>query len=523
VQGVVQWRLYPEAAVVTHPRATRRVLRGLLMIVPSAIASASVGAQTPGQRCRVIELEERPTTRVTFEQQPGGVVTFAGGGVNFMCRSEGIRLLADSAEYYQASEIVYLFGNVRYTEKGTSVNARRITYWKNEERILAEGDVVAQLQNGTRMTGPRADYYRAVPALRPHALLRANERPHITLVRADTTNGAAQPATGARPASPASPSAAPATPGPGARSADTTVVDANTVFMDGDSLIYASGKVVVTRPDVVATSDSLFLDRATERARFLRDPVITGTTERPFTLTGSVIDLFSRERRLERVLSRVSAKVVSEDIELAADTIDLRLAENKLQRAFAWGTSRARAVSTAQDMTADSIEIIMPAQRMSEVRAIGKALAESEPDSTKITSRERDWLRGDTIVATFDSIPAADTTRKPRIRELRARVRASSFYQIPPDDTTSRCPKINYARGHEILVAFDSQTVRRVTVADSLNADGVYLECAAPTAAPGAAGAAGAAPTRPPTSPPAAPPPSAVPVPRPPPASGRRR
>jgi lipopolysaccharide export system protein LptA len=300
------------------------------------------------------------TTHTTVIQDPGRpVITYVGGGVDMLCRAEGIRLSADSAEYYQASEIVYLFGRVRYTEKGTQVDARRITYWKNEERILAEGDVVARLENGTRMTGPRADYYRAVPALRPRSQLRATDRPHIMLVRADTAASTSASGRAGAPKGGATPAAAATAP----RSADTTVVDANTVFMDGDSLIYASGKVVVTRPDVVATSDSLFLDRATERARFLRDPVITGTTERPFTLTGSVIDLFSRERRLERVLSRVSAKVVSEDIELAADTIDLRLAENKLQRAFAWGTSRARAVSTAQDMTADSIEIIMPAQR----------------------------------------------------------------------------------------------------------------------------------------------------------------
>jgi lipopolysaccharide export system protein LptA len=427
-------------------------------------------------------------------------------------------LVADSAEYYEASQIVYLFDNVHYTEKGTSVDARKITYWKNDERILAEGNVVARLANGTRLTGPRADYFRPVPGLRPRAQLRATDRPRITLVQADTAGGQAPPTTPARsqpaPATPARPAGQATT----ARPADTTIVDANTVFMDGDSLVYASGKVVVTRPDVVATSDSLFLDRATERARLLRDPVITGTDKRPFRLTGTVIDLFSRERRLERVLSRVSAKIVSEDIQLAADTLDLRFADNRLQRAYAWGTSRAHAVSTTQDMTADSIDIVMPAQRIREVRAVGKALAESEPDSTKIVSNERNWIRGDTIHALFDSISAADTTSKPRIRELRARVQASSFWQIAPDDSTSKCPKINYARGHEIRVAFDSQAVRRVTVADSVNADGVYLECAtAPTRTPGAAPATPASP------PPRTVPPPAVPVPRPPPDAGRRR
>jgi lipopolysaccharide export system protein LptA len=487
-------------------------------LIMAAMTSAAAQPQGQQQRCRTIELVPRDSaSRYSSILLPNDTrATYAGGGINVLCRTEGIRLEADSAEYYHASEVVYLFGNVHYTEKGTAVDANRITYWKRDERILAEGNVVARLANGTRMTGPRADYFRAIPGLRARAQLRAPDRPHITLVQADTNAPAAGRSSPARPAQPGR--ATQTLPATGeARPADTTVVDANTVFMDGDSLIYASGKVIVTRPDVVATSDSLFLDRATERARFLREPVIRGTGERPFTLTGSVIDLFSRDRRLERVLSRVTAKVVSEDIQLTADTIDLRLSDNRLQRAFVWGTSRARAVSTAQDMTADSIEIIMPGQRIREVRAVGTALAESEPDSLRITSTERDWLRGDTIIARFDSISAADTASKPRIRELRAQVRASSFYQIPPDDSTSRCPKINYARGDEIRVLFDSQNVSRVEVIDSVNADGVYLECLA-----GSGRAVGAPPNSPAPVPPV-PPSSVVPVPRPPPGAERRR
>jgi hypothetical protein len=281
--------------------------------------------------------------------------------------------------------------------------------------------------------------------------------------------------------------------------------------MDGDSLVYASGRVVVTRPDLVATSDSLALDRAAERARFIGNPVMRGSGERSFTLTGSVIDIYSRERRLERVLSRVTAKVVSDDITLSADTIDLRIRDDMLERAFAFGTTRARAISPAQDMTADSIEILMPGQHVREVRAIGQALAQSDPDSMRITSTERDWIRGDTVIAVFDSIPAADTTTKPRIRELRSIVEARSFYQIPPDDSASRCPKINYSRGDRITVAFDSQSVSSVLVTamrDSVVADGVYLECQT-TAGADRPGAGAIAPPRPGQQVPAPPPGSA--------------
>jgi len=513
----------------------RRRHLGSAIVLASACALQVAGGQETGRRCQNIELVKRSeTTALTGVQQPDeSFITYAGGGVIMVCRAEGVRLVSDSAEYHQAAEIVYLFGRVRYTEGTTAVDAQRITYWKVDERILAEGSVVARLGNGTTMTGPRADYLRAVPALRARAQLRATDRPHITLVQADTSRAGARSATPPPAREPVRSTARgtggrgrpPETPGlaGGAQPAgrpDTTVVDANTVFMDGDSLVYASGKVVVTRPDLVATSDSLALDRATERARFIGKPVMRGTGDRAFTLTGAVIDIFSRERKLERVLSRVDAKVVSEEIQLSADTLDLRIREDRLERAFAFGTSRARALSTAQDMTADSIEIHMPGQRIREVRAIGKAYALSNPDSTKIRSSERDWIRGDTIIAVFDSIAAADTTSKPRIRELRSLVSARSFYQVASDDSTGNCPKINYSRGEQITVAFDSQAVRRVSVQDSVNADGLFLECKAPDA-PAALGAGSPAPAvpprpaRPPVTAPAAsagpPPPTARP------------
>jgi lipopolysaccharide export system protein LptA len=441
----------------------------------------------PRERCPVITLENSDSG--LFQQLPGrGTVSFASGNVVFVCSAAGIRLSADSAEYHQASQIVYLFRNVRYTERGTRVDAQRMTYWKNEERLLAEGNVTANLDNGTTMRGPRVEYFRAVAPIRTRSRLHATGRPRITLVEIDTIRAADPPRSGVAR-------------GP---RADTTHVDANTVIMDGDSLVYASGRVIVTRPDVIATSDSLALDRARETVRFVRTPVINGTGDRPFTLTGTVIDLYSRDRRLERVVSSGTARVVSEDLRITADTIDLRITEQLLQRAFAWGKSRANAVSPTQDLTADSLDMIMPQQRLTEVRAIGRAEAKTTPDSTKIRAADRDLLRGDTVHALFDSLPPGDTTSRARLRELRARGRAVAFYHIAPADTLSRCPNINYSTGDEIVVRFDSGEVRDVVVAkqDSLPARGAYLECAAPAAAGAARPPAGSAPGAPPPGPP---------------------
>jgi len=166
---------------------------------------------------------------------------------------------------------------------------------------------------------------------------------------------------------------------------------------------------------------------------------------------------------------------VSADLDLKSDTVDLRVRDSRVEHAYAWGPSRATAVSPERDVVADSIEAIMPDQRIHEMHAVRRALARSLPDSTKIVSKERDFLKGDTIVARFDTIAAArDTTKNPPIREIVAAGNATSFYQIAASEGRSSPPGINYVEGRIITVVFDSGQMRTVTVTDS--ARGVYLE-----------------------------------------------
>jgi hypothetical protein len=169
---------------------------------------------------------------------------------------------------------------------------------------------------------------------------------------------------------------------------------------------------------VIARGDSAAMDQGREWARLMRRPTIEGRGTRPFTLTGAVIDLFARNRALERVLTMGTGRVVSEDMTLTADTLDFRMEQALLQRAYAWGPARARAVSPSYDITADSMDVQMPGQRLTEVRALRQAYAQSRPDTLRIRTSERDWMRGDTILATFDPPVAADTSKRPRIREL---------------------------------------------------------------------------------------------------------
>mgnify|MGYP001551083909 CR=1 FL=1 len=97
-------------------------------------------------------------------------------------------------------------------------------------------------------------------------------------------------------------------------------------------------------------------------------------------------------------------------------------------------------------------------------------------DTTKFRTTERDRLTGDTIVAYFDSIPARDTTSKPRIRLLVATGHATSLQHLPPRDTSVCIPAINYVRGQGITVRFDSSKVSTVHVRDPEQSSGVYIE-----------------------------------------------
>ena len=155
-------------------------------------------------------------------------------------------------------------------------------------------------------------------------------------------------------------------------------------------------------------------------------------------------------------------------------------------------------MSPDREIVADSIDAIMPGQRVREVRALRNAYAESNPDSG-VVSTQRDWMRGDTIVARFDTLVGTDTASRPRIREIVAEGNARSFYQMKNSKGPETEPTINYVRGRIIDIIFEDRRVSTVTVIDK--ATGVLIEPAeAATATPGATPAP--ARPRPPATPP---------------------
>lgn len=381
--------------------------------------------------------------------------TFLGGAVDATCEGQGNRLLADSAEHFAAEGLLILYHNVRYTEARVTMTSDRMVYYTREERLVADGNVKGRTASGTRFSGPRMEYFRASPGLRTENSWIATGRPFVRM--SPTESGAAPGST-----------------------ADSTDLTANTIRSQNDSLMYASGRVVLQRSDMIATSDSAFVDNGEEHARFMKKPRIEGRGERPFTLVGVVIDAYSQARKLERVLASDEAVATSDSLTLRSDTIDIRFAEQEIARIYAWG-DRARADAGAQVIEADSLDVEMPGQELRTLHALGRALALSQPDSTRIVSEERDWITGDTIVAQFELVADSLGASRTALREVIATGGARAYYQLPPPGGGRGTPNLSYNRGRQITVQFDKGEMAGVRVNEQ--ASGLYLEpaIAAPT------------------------------------------
>ncbi|WP_310571456.1 hypothetical protein [Gemmatimonas sp.] len=407
-------------------------------------------ASATTRNCVLDFADSPPETRLLYTRLPDSTAnTFIGGGFVGRCQGENNRISADSAEQFESAGIVNMYGNVVYEEPNKlRVTAAHATYFTREGRLFADGGVVAtQLASGSTFSGPNIEYYRVMPG-RPVAKLVAPNRPTAQLIEKDSSGKAGQP----------------------------TIVTADRFEDVGDTLVLGWGDVIITREKIIGRSDSLAYNKITQLARLVRAARIRSIdTSQAFTLNGDTIDLFTTDKKLDRVFALHSATATNKDLVINAERIDLRLKEQKIDEAYAFGKGRARAKTPQQDVEADSMRIVLADQRPREVRAIGGAVARGVADTLKIKSTDRDMLRGDSLFAYFDTAQvAADTSKQTRIKEIRAFGNASSLFQIASKKGPTAPPALNYVRGQRIFVQFDTGSVRDVRVDSS--ASGLYLE-----------------------------------------------
>jgi hypothetical protein len=380
-------------------------------------------------------------------ETPQGTNYFAGGNVKLSCRGSRITMQSDSVAAYGGNLIKFI-GNVKYRDSTLTMDADYGTYYKASEKWEARGRVnTRNLKSGSTLTGPALDYFRVVKGVRDTLEMYATGRPRIQYASADSSSRAVEP----------------------------YVIVADRVRFKGSDRLWAGGKVTIDRSDFAARGDSLRLDtgKGSDGTMTGGNPVMRGLGRDSFSVAGRRLDLKLDRRELTYVTAKGAGRAVSKEWDLVADTIGLDLNNRKLEQTLAWGDStRPFANSPSYAMRADSLAMDTPAQQLKEVRGFGSAWLGGAIDAA---SKQRDWMRGDTVTAQFVQRDSAGT-RRSTLSRIAARKGAQS-YHLDPNSRYPDRPSINYAKG-DVIVMTMKQGVRtgveRVDIRGQV--DGIQLE-----------------------------------------------
>ena len=380
-------------------------------------------------------------------ETPQGTNYFAGGNVRLSCKNSQITMQSDSVAAYGGT-VVHFIGDVKYRDSTLTMDADKGTYYKNGEKWEARGRVATNnLKTGSKLNGPALDYYRVVKGIRDTMEMYSTGRPRIEYTTAD----------------------------PGGKPAEPYIIVDDRVRLKGSDRLWAGGKVTIDRSDFSARGDSLRLDtgKGSDGTLIGGTPIMRGLGRDSFSLTGKRLDLRLNGRELTYVIAKGSGHAISKEWDLVADTIGLDIKNRRLERTLAWGDStRPYATSPAYAMRADSLALDTPGQQLKEVRGFGTAWLGGTIDPR---TKQRDWMRGDTVVAQFVQRDSAGT-RQAALSRIVARKSAQSFHLDPSARFPDR-PSINYARGDVIVMTMKQGVRSEVDRVDVKGLqDGVQLE-----------------------------------------------
>jgi hypothetical protein len=279
--------------------------------------------------------------------------------------------------------------------------------------------------------------------------------------------------------------------------ADTTVVDANAMEIVDQASFTARGNVEIVRDSVRGFGSE---------AHFNQDRggmVLIGSARLvapEYEMVGDTIDAETDENEdIREIVGSGNARLTAEDADVAAPRVRILFEEGAVSRLIAVAvmdsggvaatvadslSRRARVISADFRLEADSIDAVAPAEIIERVTAVGGAYGE------RITSdlananlppiAATDWMRGDTIVATFSEDPESvdSAGRRERVLDQVLAVGtgdlATSFYRTTTEDDPDAPPSFNYIRAVRITVALVAGKVSSIEAEEQVH--GLNLE-----------------------------------------------
>ena len=408
------------------------------------------------------------------------IVTLAGGnrityvGTPHMLCRDGVEIWADSSISYAETGLEHLIGNIRFLDDAGELRADEARYFSEQGRLQASGNVFVQdtldgftIENGNLVYLRPTDFRDeaeitvsiADDRFRPRAILK---------MKADDS---AQPGT---------------EPDEIVRTLEEDSVDipytvvGDRIFLRGTNYFRSVGDVTIERESLLAFADSAEYDEVSGRIHLAGSAKVEVPN---YNLAGKTIDMVLDGNSFKMIAAHEEAILVGDDLTITSPEIQLYMNEGLLDRLVAFTHTNEgvrtveppvpQPVAVGEDfqLTADSLDISVPKEVMEKIFAGGNARSVSVArDSLNVDVlpeiARSDWLEGDTIIVTFEpTTPApseggaatADTAQSDyRIKRIVARVRARSLYRLIPSDTTALpgvdAPAIHYVTGDEITI-----------------------------------------------------------------------
>jgi hypothetical protein len=410
----------------------------------AALALLSLTGHLQAQSCL---LNIRADTRRAVEapDTDGVYTTYLGGGTVTLNCGDAI-MTGDSAVHFESEGRAEMIGNVSYADTTRTLQADRLTYFEDDDHVVAEGGVhLVRLSSGATLDGPRTSFYREGPGQDRSV---ATGRPRMTMPPAES---------GGEP----------------------VVIDSDTAEFLGEDEAVSSGNVVIFRSDFGATADSGRFSAA--EGWLFGDPVVTS---RGFSLSGDSVRTTFRDGDLDSVYALGNASAEGDDLRLQAGEILINAGSEHVEHAWAYGDGRSLAATGRFMIVGDSMEFAFDAGEIDSVAAFGTARAFQMADSLQSDTDLReaqadigtgaDWIAGDSIRGWFEQDNSADLEAASRqMKRLLAQGAARSLFSGVRDSTSNLGRSRNYIRGSVIDILFVAGEASEVAAEQAI---GVYVE-----------------------------------------------
>jgi hypothetical protein len=397
-----------------------------------ALALLLVPAAARGQSCDVVS---SGTTSFVNQGTPQEMVFVT---IPVLACPGGRRISADNAYISQASGVVQLMGSVQFQDSARTLRSTNAQYFSRAQRLSASGSVVlVHRTTNSTIRSEQLEYTEATPQ-RPSHVQAMGGQP-VAVFRQ-----AGQP--------------------------DSTVLRAQQIDIFNDDRLRGTGDARLERDSLVALA--MIIEYAQSDGRLDLSGLRTQVNLPRYELIAdSTTVTLGDDEQIREVLARHSASLDAEDMDVSAGAIRLFFEDGGVTRmvAMPWtprpgavAAGQARVVNEQFNMVADSVDVLAPRQQLQEAVAIGRAHVErATPDSLRPYLPEaaddimrliaHDWMEGDTVRAFFtgpvDPVVAAQAAADAAPGDTAAARAAAAAAAVPPGDPSERVLERLYASG----------------------------------------------------------------------------